>query len=55
MKTTYAETSLHEAAWNEWLTFCVKYRDLPANTQVRVAAMHGPTRWQVPCPTDVLS
>lgn len=36
-KTTYAETSLQECSWSQWLTFCVKYRDLPANTQLSLA------------------
>ncbi|KAF6260720.1 phosphatidylinositol 3-kinase [Scenedesmus sp. NREL 46B-D3] len=31
-KTTYAETMLEGCNWSEWLTFCVKYRDLPADT-----------------------
>eukprot|EP00878_Enallax_costatus_P036478 GHUV01040968.1.p1 GENE.GHUV01040968.1~~GHUV01040968.1.p1 ORF type:complete len:502 (+),score=176.25 GHUV01040968.1:517-2022(+) len=31
-KTTYAETTVEGCSWAEWLTFCAKYRDLPADT-----------------------
>ncbi|MEW5302904.1 MAG: hypothetical protein WDW36_005643 [Sanguina aurantia] len=31
-RTTYANSGPMGVAWSEWLTFCVKYRDLPHDT-----------------------
>ncbi|KAF8067321.1 Phosphatidylinositol 3-kinase [Scenedesmus sp. PABB004] len=36
-KTTYADAGPDGCAWDEWLTFCVKYRDLPPDTYLCVS------------------
>ncbi|KAL6752332.1 putative phosphatidylinositol 3-kinase [Haematococcus lacustris] len=36
-QTTYIEASPTGCVWGEWLTFCVKYRDLPADTLLCLA------------------
>eukprot|EP00200_Dunaliella_tertiolecta_P009890 CAMPEP_0202375868 /NCGR_PEP_ID=MMETSP1127-20130417/6472_1 /ASSEMBLY_ACC=CAM_ASM_000462 /TAXON_ID=3047 /ORGANISM="Dunaliella tertiolecta, Strain CCMP1320" /LENGTH=1054 /DNA_ID=CAMNT_0048973485 /DNA_START=2551 /DNA_END=5712 /DNA_ORIENTATION=+ len=33
-RTTYAESNACGSEWGEWLVFCVKYRDLPHDTQL---------------------
>eukprot|EP00195_Chlamydomonas_chlamydogama_P005209 CAMPEP_0202907580 /NCGR_PEP_ID=MMETSP1392-20130828/43122_1 /ASSEMBLY_ACC=CAM_ASM_000868 /TAXON_ID=225041 /ORGANISM="Chlamydomonas chlamydogama, Strain SAG 11-48b" /LENGTH=284 /DNA_ID=CAMNT_0049596549 /DNA_START=57 /DNA_END=908 /DNA_ORIENTATION=- len=36
-RTTYSDSAVSGCIWGEWLTFCVKYRDLPHDTQLSLA------------------